>query len=64
MYRITLVDSALPKQLQVRSEAPIQLSSEEARQGDLAHNTLHVLGFGLAGAILANALVLAFFTLS
>jgi hypothetical protein len=64
MYQITLVDSALPKQLQVRPDVAIQLSSEEARQGDLAHNTLHVLGFGLAGAILANALVLAFFTFS
>jgi hypothetical protein len=64
MYRVTLVDSTLPKQLQVKPEVPIQLSSEEARQGDLAHNTLHVLGFGLAGAILANTLVLAFFTFS
>jgi hypothetical protein len=64
MCQITLVDSALPKQLQVRPEAPIQLSSEEARQGDLARNTLHVLGFGLVGAILANALVFAFFTFS
>jgi len=60
MYRVTFVDSALPTQLPVKSEAPVQLTSEEARQGDLAHNTLHVLGFGLAGAILANTLVLAF----
>jgi len=39
--------------------APIAISSDDARQGDTAPNTLHVLGFGLAGAILGNALVLA-----
>jgi len=44
--------------------APIAISSDDARQGDAALNTLHVLGFGLAGAILGNALVLALLTWS
>jgi hypothetical protein len=42
----------------VSSEVPIEISSDDARQGETAVNTLHVLGFGLAGAVLANAIVL------
>jgi hypothetical protein len=47
----------------LRHQAPIEIYSDGAPQGDMAHNTLHVLGFGLAGAILANALVLVYFLL-
>ena len=39
---------------------PIEISSDNARQGEMAVNTLHVLGFGLAGAILGNTIVLLF----
>jgi hypothetical protein len=47
----------------VRSpKAPFEISSDDARQGDASQNTLYVLGFGLAGAILGNTLVLAFLT--
>jgi hypothetical protein len=42
------------------SEVPIEISSDHARQGETAVNTLHVLGFGLAGAVLGNAIVLLF----
>ena len=47
----------------LRHQAPIEIYSDDAQQGDMAYNTLHVLGFGLAGAILANALVLFYFLL-
>ena len=46
----------------VTPKAPFKISSDDARQGDTSQNTLYVLGFGLAGAILGNALVLAFLT--
>jgi hypothetical protein len=44
----------------VAPEVPIEISSDDARQGETAVNTLHVLGFGLAGAVLGNAIVLLF----
>jgi hypothetical protein len=43
-------------------KAPFEISSDDARQGDTSQNTLYVLGFGLAGAIRGNTLVLAFLT--
>ena len=61
MYRVNFLDSTISRHSQT---APIRISADDARQGDMAHNSLHVLGFGLAGAILANALMLVFFTLS
>jgi len=44
----------------VAPEAPIEISSDDARQGETAVNTLHVLGFGLVGAILGNTIVIVF----
>jgi hypothetical protein len=41
-------------------EVPFEISSDHARQGETAVNTLHVLGFGLLGAILGNTIVLLF----
>jgi hypothetical protein len=38
----------------------LEISSDDARQGDPSQNTLYVLGFGLAGAILGNTLVVVF----
>ena len=38
----------------------ITLSTEEARQGVTGHNVRRVLGWGLAGAVLAMAAVLTF----
>jgi len=63
MYRVNFLDTNVSGHRQPALEVPIQISSDDARQGDMARNTLHVLGFGLAGAILANALTLVFFTL-
>jgi hypothetical protein len=40
----------------------ITISQDAARQGPIGHQVLYVLGFGLAGAILANALVFIYFT--
>ena len=36
-------------------------SQDRARQRRIDHRTLYVLGFGTAGAIVANALILAYF---
>jgi len=44
----------------VTHEMSIEISSDDARQGETSVNTLHVLAFGLAGAVLANAIVLLF----
>ena len=43
---------------------PIVISQEDARQGLTDPNTLYVLGFGVAGATFASALLLAYFALS
>ena len=64
MYLVKFVETTVSNHLHVAPEMRIEVSSEDARQGDMAHNTLHVLGFGLAGAILANALIFAFFAVS
>jgi hypothetical protein len=37
------------------------ISQDDARQGSMGHQVLYVLGFGLAGAIVANALVFIYF---
>jgi hypothetical protein len=44
-------------------EAPIIISQDHARQGPADHQVLYVLGFGVAGAILANMLVFIYFVL-
>jgi len=46
------------------SGAISEVYSEDVPQDDMEPNTLHVLGFGLAGAILTNALVLIYFVWS
>jgi hypothetical protein len=60
MCPLKFVETAVSNQFRVTPKMPIEISSDDARQGDMALNTLYVLGFGLAGAILANALILAF----
>ena len=40
---------------------PTHISQDDARQGSMGHQVLYVLGFGLAGAIVANALVFIYF---
>ena len=40
---------------------PIVISQDQARQGPLGTRVAYVLGFGIAGAVLANALVLIYF---
>jgi len=42
---------------------PIVISQDHARQGPLGNRVAYVLGFGIAGAILANVLVFAYFAL-
>ena len=43
------------------AKAPFTISQDDARQGPMGHQALYVLGFGLAGAILANMLVFIYF---
>jgi hypothetical protein len=42
-------------------KAPIMISQDDARQDPMGYRVLYVLGFGLAGAILANVLVFIYF---
>jgi hypothetical protein len=61
---MTKVDPAeIPacKRPRFAATAPIMISQDAARQGPMGHQVLYVLGFGLAGAIFANALVFIYF---
>jgi hypothetical protein len=60
MYRFESAETNVLNRADVVRKAPIEISSDDARQGETAVNTLHVLGFGLAGAILGNTIVLLF----
>jgi hypothetical protein len=39
------------------------MSQDDARQDPAGHRVLYVLGFGIAGAIFANAAIFAYFAL-
>jgi hypothetical protein len=58
---MTKLDSAEIHASNRAVEAPFTISQDDARQGPIGHQTLYVLGFGLAGAILANMLVFIYF---
>jgi hypothetical protein len=60
MCGFDFVQTNASDQSSVTPKAPFEISSDDARQGDPSQNTLYVLGFGLAGAILGNTLVLVF----
>jgi hypothetical protein len=60
MCGFDFVETNVSDQSSVTPKAPFEISFDDARQGDPSQNTLYVLGFGLAGAILGNALVLVF----
>jgi len=64
MHRVNHVDTTVSNHSRMALQVPIQICSDDARQGDMAHNTLYVLGFGLAGTILAYGLILVSFTWS
>jgi hypothetical protein len=61
MRSTNFVKAVASSQVHAAARVHTQPSSDD-RRGDMTHNTLYVLGFGLAGAILANAMVLALFT--
>ncbi len=63
MCELNSAKASVSNRSHLTHEAPVEIYSDDAQQGDMAYNTLHVLGFGLAGAILANALVLFYFHL-
>ena len=51
-----------PAKRTMRATPPLSVvSSDNAPQEPLEGRTLYVLGFGVAGAILANAIVLIYF---
>jgi hypothetical protein len=61
---MTKFDSAempISKRIPFAAKAPIMISQDDARQGPMGHQILYVLGFGIAGAIFANALVFIYF---
>jgi hypothetical protein len=62
MCGFDFVETNVSYQSPVTPKAPFEISSDDARRGDPSQNTLYVLGFGLASAILGNTLVLVFFS--
>jgi hypothetical protein len=64
MHRVNHVDKTVSNHSRMAPQVPIQICSDDARQGDMAHNTLYVLGFLLASTILANGLILVLSTWS
>jgi hypothetical protein len=61
---MTKFDSAempISKRIPFAAKAPIMISQDDAWQGPMGHQILYVLGFGIAGAIFANALVFIYF---
>ena len=64
MHWVNHVNTTVSNHSRMPLQVPIQICSDDARQGDMAYNTLDVLGFGLAGIILANELILVLFTWS
>jgi hypothetical protein len=63
MHRVNHVDKTVSNHSRMALQVPIQICSD-ARPGDMAHNTLYVLGFLLASTILANGLILVLSTWS
>jgi len=43
-------------------DVPIAISRDDAGPSGTEHNMLYVLGFGLVGAIFANAIILVYFS--
>ena len=41
------------------AEAPVVKSADDAREGVIGHNVRYVLGFGLAGIVIAFAVIYA-----
>ena len=61
MTKVGSADMPMSKRPRFAAKAPIMISQEAARGGPMGHQVLYVLGFGLAGAIFANALVFIYF---
>jgi hypothetical protein len=58
MYKPEVKDTIVSKHSYATSDERIEISFEDARQGDDVQSTLLVLAFSLAGAIVGNTLVL------
>jgi hypothetical protein len=61
MTKFDCAEIPISKRTHFAVEAPIMISQDDARQGPTGHRVLYVLGFGIAGAILANMLVFIYF---
>ena len=46
---------------EITSAKPIVITADDARQGEGGNRMLYVLCFGVAGAIIANAIILLYF---
>jgi hypothetical protein len=45
------------------SEAPVVISQDDTRQDPAGRRVLYILGFGIGGAIFANAAIFSYFAL-
>ena len=63
MPTLDSADTHVSKRAPCASEAAIIISQDDARQDPMGYRVLYVLGFGLAGAILANVLVFIYFAM-
>jgi hypothetical protein len=63
MTALDSADTHISRRAHCASEAPILMSQDDARQDPAGHRVLYVLGFGIAGAIFANAAIFAYFAL-
>jgi hypothetical protein len=59
MTKFDSAEIANSERAHLAEHAPSMISQDDARQ--VGHQVLYVLGFGIAGAILANMLVFIYF---
>jgi hypothetical protein len=64
MTKFDSAEIANSERAHLAEHAPSMISQDDARQGPMGHQVLYVLGFGIAGAILANMLVFIYFAWS
>ena len=57
------VEVHVSKRVHFASEAPIVISQDDAPQSPSGRRMLYVLGFGIAGAIFADAVVFTYLAL-
>ena len=61
MTKFDSAETPISKRTDFAKQALIVLPHDDSRQGFAGRRTLYVLGFGIAGAILANMVVFFYF---